>query len=148
MVYILSKVNIFSKNPWIVMLNFISKLFFRFKSRFNFFFYESLFEKKQFHYPQPREIPRHRRLGRAKMPLHRRHFMETKFLLRKDRSAHSISIISMVKTVSWLKMSLVDGYSIGIWDQLSWKWRQNTPCFRRHFFAWQIIWSTSSSNII
>ena len=34
-----------------------------------------------------------------------------------------------VKSVSGLKLSLVSGYTIGIWDQLLWKWRQNPPCF-------------------
>ena len=32
------------------------------------------------------------------MPFEIRHFVETNFYLRKDRSTHSISIISMVKT--------------------------------------------------
>ncbi len=34
-----------------------------------------------------------------------------------------------MKSVSGLKLSLVSGYTIGIWDQLLWKWRQNPPCF-------------------
>jgi hypothetical protein len=34
------------------------------------------------------------------MPFSMRHFMETNLLLRKDRSTHSMSIISMLLTVN------------------------------------------------
>ena len=51
--------------------------------------------KKQSHSSQPREIPSRRSLELLKMPFEIRHFVETNFYLRKDRSTHSISIISM-----------------------------------------------------
>ena len=44
------------------------------------------------------EIPWLRSLRRVKMPFEIRHFVETIFLLRKDRSTHSMSIISMICT--------------------------------------------------
>ena len=50
---------------------------------------------RQSHSSQPREIPSRRSLELPKMSLYIRHFVETKFSLNKDRSTHSISIISM-----------------------------------------------------
>ena len=54
--------------------------------------------KKQSHSSQPREIPSRRSLELLKMPFEIRHFVETNCYLRKDRSTHSISIISMALT--------------------------------------------------
>ena len=51
--------------------------------------------EKQSHSSQPREIPSRRSLELLKMPFEIRHFVETNFYLRKGRSTHSISIISV-----------------------------------------------------
>ena len=54
-----------------------------------------MLDKKQSHSSQPREIPSRRSLKLLKMPFEIRHFVETNFYLRKIRSTHYISIISM-----------------------------------------------------
>ena len=56
--------------------------------------------------------------GRVKMPLEIRHFVETKFWLRKNRSMHPISIISMDR--SWIDFCCC-GYPacIYLWCEVS-----------------------------
>ena len=70
------------------------QIFFHFKSDIKYFL-QTLLTNPNSHSPQSREIPRRRSLGQVKIPFEIRHFVETKFSLRRDRSTHSVSINSM-----------------------------------------------------
>jgi hypothetical protein len=62
-----------------------------------------LCRKNNSHSPQRREFSCRRSLERVKMPFEISHFVETKFLLRKDRSMHSIYLLFLWTNVTYTR---------------------------------------------